>query len=397
MKKAKVSTGLALAFTWFAAHCATGFATGKQYLVYYGSHGWVGILMPILTWVILAVVYYYVTDYCRINRCANYKDFAMNFYWKDKRVGWVFVIYWDLFILAANLIGFGGILSVGATALEYIFGLPYVAGLLLTFVLIILGSIFGTKAMLKINSILAYLLVATVLIVTVVVLASGQGHLGDVIGQRMMNESSSAGKIIWDALVYAGLMVTVTATFAAAAGTLKSRTDTKVATWFGAALNCVMLTVYGLVTLAFFPEVNAEALPVMAVLTKLGSGYTWLVYIYQVVLYLAILTSGISLVYGLISRFGNYGAKIIKQEKPRHLFWSALFLGIGLLISTMGWSAIVTKGYSFMSQLALPVGVVLVLILGGWRLKQSRQKLVDAGLDPEVDVLPEELAEATKQ
>lgn len=394
MKKTGVSTGLALAFTWFAAHCATGFATGKQYLVYYGSHGWLGVVTPLLTWFILAIVFYYVTEYCRMNNCRSYKDFAQSFYINDKRVSWVFVLYWDLFILAANLIGFGGILAVGATALQYIFGLNYWVGIFLTMGLIIVGGIFGTKFMLKINSILSYLLIATVFIVTFAVLFSGQGHLGEVFSQRMVGEGDTAWKVIWDALVYVGLMVTVTATFAAASGTLNGRKESKVSTWFGAALNCVMLTVYGLVTLSFFPEVNGESLPVMAVLIKLGDGYSWLVYVYQIVLYLAILTSGISLVYGLIARFGHYGDKIVVNTKLRNLIWSVIFLGVGLAISTMGWSAIVTKGYSFMSKLALPVGAVLVLILGGWRLKQSSQKIIDAGLDPETDVIPGATTEA---
>ncbi len=390
MKKSAYSTGLALAFTWFAAHCATGFATGKQYLVYYGSHGWTGVIMPILTWVILAAVYYYVTEYCRLNHATSYKDFANTFYINDKRVGWLFVLYWDLFILAANLIGFGGILSVGATALQYLFGFGYWFGLILTVALIIVGGIFGTKFMLKVNSILSYLLIATVFIVTFAVLTSGQGHLGQVLGQHMVAEGHTTWKIIWDSLVYVGLMVTVTSTFAAAAGSLKSRKETKVATWFGAALNCFMLTVYGLVTLSFFPEVNGESLPVLAVLQQLGPGYTWLVYIYQIVLYLAILTSGISLIYGLIARFGNYGDKIVTNDRTRSLIWSVIFLGIGIAISTMGWTAIVTKGYSFMSKLALPVGAVLVLLLGHWRLSQLDKKVRAAGLNPEVDTVPVE-------
>lgn len=389
MKKFLSSNGFALAFTWFAATCATGFATGKQFLVYYGSHGWLGIVMPILTWVILALVFYYVTEYCRLNRCSNYKDFAISFYVKDSRIGWAFVIYWDLFMLTSSLIGFGGILSVGATSLEYIFGLNYWAGLLLTTGLIIVGSIFGAKIMLKINSVLSYLLVITVFVVTFVVLFSGKGHLGDVVGKAMVNPDSSYAKIVWDAIVYAGLMVSVTGTFAAASGTLSDRGDTKVATLFGAVLNCFMLIFYGLVTLSFYPEVNGEALPVMWVLEKLGSGYTWLTYIYQAVLYLAILTSGISLLFSLNARFSHYGSKVLANDHVRRLVWSAVFLGIGLAISTMGWSAIVTKGYSFMSKLALPIGVVLVAVLGRWRIKQTEAKMYAAGLDPQIDVLPE--------
>lgn len=382
----KTSNGLSLAFTWFAATCATGFATGKQYLVYYGSHGWVGIIMPVLTWIILAIVYYYVTEYCRLNCCTSYKDFAQSFYVKDKRFGWIFVIYWDLFMLTASLIGFGGILSVGATALQYVFGMNYWVGLIITAALIILGSVFGTDIMLKINSVLSYLLIITVFIVTFAVLFSGQGHLGKVIGQTMVNPESSTGKIIWDAIVYAGLMISVTATFAAAANTMANRKDTKVATLFGAVLNCFMLVFYGLVTLSYYPEVNNEALPVMWVLSSLGSGYTWLVYVYQIVLYLAILTSGISLVFGLNARFANYGAKICPNDRTRNLIWSVIFLGIGLAISTMGWTTIVTTCYSYMSKLALPVGVVLVIALGRWRLNQTEKAMKKAGLDPKVDV-----------
>ncbi len=388
-KKDTPRTGLSLAFTWFAATCATGFATGSQILVYYVSHGWTAIFMPILTWIILAATFYYVTEYCRLNRCNNYKDFAASFYVKDKRIGNLFVLYWDLFVLAASLIGFGGILSVGATALQYIFGLGYAVGLIITTSLIVVGSIFGAKFMLKINSILSYLLIATIFIVTIAVLTSGQGHLGQVISQRLVAEDSGFLDTLWDAIVYSGLMITVTATFAAASGTLKDRKDTKVATWFGAALNCVMLILYGLVSLSFFPEIVGESLPVLTVLEGLGSNYSVIVYAYQAVLYFAILTSGISLIFGLNARFAHYGSKFVPNDRIRNLLWAALFLGIGIAISTMGWTAIVTTAYSFMSKLALPVGVVLVIALGHWRLSQTAKKMTDQGLNPEIDVLPE--------
>ena len=54
-RKLSIPVSVGIASTWFGMHCGSGFATGSQYAIYYSKYGWLALIMPIITWLVLAV------------------------------------------------------------------------------------------------------------------------------------------------------------------------------------------------------------------------------------------------------------------------------------------------------------------------------------------------------
>ena len=83
--------------------------TGPQYAIYYSKYGWLALITPIITWLVLAVAFYFIFEYCRITKVSSYKDYASNVF--IKKIGIVFIIAIDLWSLCAQIMGVSGILA----------------------------------------------------------------------------------------------------------------------------------------------------------------------------------------------------------------------------------------------------------------------------------------------
>ncbi len=59
------SISVGVATVWFSTHCGAGFASGTQELQYFANHGWFGVFLPILTFIIIAVTYYVALETAR--------------------------------------------------------------------------------------------------------------------------------------------------------------------------------------------------------------------------------------------------------------------------------------------------------------------------------------------
>ena len=106
-KKMSIPVSVGIASTWFGMHCGSGFATGSQYAIYYSKYGWLALITPIITWLVLAVAFYFIFEYCRITKVSSYKDYASNVF--IKKIGIVFIIaidLWSLLELKHSLMSF---------------------------------------------------------------------------------------------------------------------------------------------------------------------------------------------------------------------------------------------------------------------------------------------------
>ena len=93
-KRRSTAVWIGLISTWFGSHVGAGFATGSQYVVYYGEYGWYSIFTPFVTWAIVGAVFYIIYEYCRLIGATSYKDYAKNFYLpQNKIVSGAFVIW----------------------------------------------------------------------------------------------------------------------------------------------------------------------------------------------------------------------------------------------------------------------------------------------------------------
>lgn len=367
------ATSFGIMSTWFGMHCGSGFATGTQYTIYYNKYGWLALIMPVVTWVLLAVSFYFIFEYMRVTKINTYKDYAQNVF--IKKIGIVFVVLIDLWSLCAQMLGISGILA-GSGSLGESIGLNYYIGVAVAGVIVLAMVIFGSRVMMKISSYLTIGLVVCIVILGVVGLAQNWANFAWVVGTRQ-NDGGTVWEALKSAFTYAGVQIGAMFAVASMAPELKDRGESARTAAFGGLLNLVMLEVLGLVMIANYPEINSETLPVLAALTK--TGIPILTVLYQIMLFLALISTGAGCAFAIVARFKAVIAKWLHiSETAAGAAIALLMMAIGVFGSKFGLTAIFSTGYGYLSKMAWPLGILPALIILPIRLHYLRTTGKDA-------------------
>lgn len=361
------ATSFGIIATWFGMHCGSGFATGTQYTIYYSKYGWLALIMPFITWAILGGAFYFIFEYERVTKINTYKDYAQNVF--IKKIGIVFVIAIDLWSLCAQMLGVSGILA-GAGSLAEGINMPYYLGVAVMAAIVLAMTVFGVKIMMKISSYITYGLIVVITILGVVGLVQNWSNFCTVVSTHQND-----GGTFWDALksacTYSGVQIGAMFAVASMAPQLESRKESAKTAIGGALLNVIMLQILGMVLVANYPDINSETLPVLTALTNTGiPGLDWL---YRIMLFLALLSTGAGCAFAIVSRFKGVIAKKLKcSETLVGTCIAVLMIVIGAFGSKFGLIAVFSKGYGFLSKMAWPLGILPAFLILPWRIHYLR-------------------------
>lgn len=161
------------------------------------------------------------------------------------------------------------------------------------------------------------------------------------------------------------------------AGKFESRKDTTRTVVLGFLFGFFSLSLCVIATGASFPDVLNNTLPFLSVL-KTIQGVPGLILqgLYTVVLHIAYMSTVASLLMGGVSRYSPILGKVIKNQKVCTGVIVVVFLVASFLMGTMGLTAAITKGFSFLGSLRKPLWFFPLLILGPIAIhrKTSEQK-----------------------
>lgn len=364
-----LSAGVATAITWFGFHCGSGFATGRQIVQYVSRHGWPGFWIPIGIWILLSIAAYYCIEYAYLTRSKDYKDFANGFY---APIGSIMTIIWDAIVALASFVALGSVIATAGELFVSAFGFNYWVGVAIFTALMLVCVIWGYNIITKIASIVTIPMIALMVIVIIVGLSHNFENLKQVAANSAIAEGDSVKSMIQDTFTYAGNQVNFLPAFIAISFGFTSERDVKIGAFGGAFLNFIMHFSMSLLCLSAYPWVNDEPLVVLKILEQIDMPI--LPIIYQIVIFLALVSTAVTMVFGAISRFGVYGKKIFPADRSRKAFWAFIFLVGSVFVSSFGLVTIVSKGYKLLGTLKLPVMLIPIIVLGPWRVHQARNK-----------------------
>lgn len=373
-KKGFLSTvSVGIIATWFGMHCGSGFATGTQYIIYYSKYGWLAMFMPIITWMILGVAFYFIFEYMRLTKIHTYKDYAQNVF--IKKFGIVFVIAMDLWALCAQELGVIGILA-GTGSLFTDIGLPYYLGIVIMAAIVLAMTIFGVRVMMRASTYLTYGLIVVILILGVIGVSRNWANLMWVISTHQ-NDGGTFMDALKSACTYSGVQIGGMFAVASMAPQLTDRTDSAKTAVGGGLLNLILLQLLGLVIIANYPAINSETLPVLAALNNIG--IPALAWIYRIMLFLALLSTGAGCAFAIVTRWkGVLAGAIHCSETVASLIIALVMILIGVFGSKFGLVAVFSKGYGFLSKLAWPLGLLPAFFILPWRIHYLRTTGKDA-------------------
>lgn len=380
--KFSISAGWLVAFTWFGGHCGSGFASGRQIVQYTTRHGIAGIWIPILTWTVLGWFTYWAVEYSRLIKAKNYKDFVVSFYGPFRGI---ILLIMDILTFVGAFIILSAMYSASAQLTFNAFGLDMKIGSILIALICTIGTAFFYEVFSKLSSILTIPMIVMLLLVQVIVIALNWENLMLVIQTSGMAEGSSIPAMISDAFTYAGVQCGFYATAIALTYTFtRGKKDTKDAVIGGSILNWFMHTFNVIMIYSGYPRVNAIPLVTEALILE-HPALVWLLWVYRLVLFLAIVTTAIGSIFGVIARYGHIGKNIVKSDTARNFIWGAI-VGVGsVLLSFVGLIAIISKGYGLLGNLRAPTTIYPIAIFGLWRFRQIKRKLMAEGVINEKD------------
>ena len=133
--------------------------------------------------------------------------------------------------------------------------------------------------------------------------------------------------------------------------------------------------------LGFFPAILKENLPVYFVTQQLG--YSWLYALYTLILFFALISTGVGVIFGVVKRFEvawTKGKGIFKTVHSRRMAICVICMLISTGLSLFGLTAIVNVGYYTLGLIAIFLNIIPLFIIAPIKIKKAGKKKTGSGL-----------------
>ena len=364
-RKLSIGTSFALASAWFGTHCGSGFATGAQatsFWVKYGAHA---IYLPIISAIIMAAVAVIMWELIRLTGSETYRQYADELFRPYHKV---FGLIYEILFIGIMVMGVSAVFAGAGELMAQALGWNYVLCVILFIALTVVLTMFGSNVIRNSASVLSTILIVVIAVCTIIGMRAPNAHLGEVV--RTWDTEYSAGSAIWYAILYASFQCVILGSTVNMAGGLKTTGDVKASGLLGFAMNCVMMVLLTYMLLSFYPETTGETLAVLAILNSIGK--PWLATAYSLMLFLAFITTAISCIGSLTTRFELLSKDLIKKDTVRRFVFSLGIILICFGLAQFGLLNIIKKGYNAVGYLGIPFVILPTLILGPMKIKKLR-------------------------
>ena len=367
-KKVVLPAVIGVAAVWFGSHAGGGFATGRQEVEFFVQFGWHSLWIGVLAMLIMGAAIFFGLELARINKTHDYKSFFKKLYAPYEIV---FANLWDLLYLYATLLGTAVAIAGASELLNQSLHIPYGIAVIIIGGILLLFTVFGSGLVRSASAAMAAFIVGALLIVTFLGIKMGAANLGNVVSQKIT--TAGFGKILWMALLYGAFQSVLIAPIVSVSEPLKTRKNSFMAALYGFLVNGTMLTLVCIMLLSFYPAVVKEKLPVYFVTAQLG--HNWLYALYSLILFFALISTGVGLIFGVVKRFEAAWTKenrIFKNVRIKRITICVTCLLISAGISLFGLIAIVAKGYGSLGYGAIFLNIIPLLFIAPIKIKKAR-------------------------
>jgi uncharacterized membrane protein YkvI len=371
-----MAISFSIAAAWFASHCGGGFATGNQELNFYSKYGYTAFFLPFISMIIVAWVMRNALIIAKDNKSYEYKSFANALYHPYEKIfSIVFEITIGLLILTAVSTAIAGAGALLNSALAVPYGLAIVG----VGAVLLLLTIFGSELVLRALNYKTYFMIVTLLIACFLGVRAGLGRSVEVLANQ-----DAFGQdfwvAVWNMFLYAGFQSCLIAPVISMSQKITTNRQCNHFLFYGIGLNGVFLTIVCIMIVGFTPGILGQTLPVYYITQQLG--FSWLKVLYSVILFVALLGTGVSLTFASVARFENVwkGVGVFESLRARRIAICIITMAICVGISTFGLTALVVKGYGFIGYIGLAFVVVPLLTIGTVKIRRAAALRRDQGI-----------------
>lgn len=365
LRKSKVGILFGVAFIWFTTHFGGGFASGAQLYSYFGKYGVYCLILPVLAMLYDAVFFGYALHFAKKNQVYDYRSYNDKFYGKYAPI---FSNLFEIIYLVTMCLAPAVAFATGGSTLSTVLGIPYWVSTLIIGIFIFIVSIYGTKIVRKVASVLSIAIIIGLLVVYIPNITSGFSNITDTINA---GTEFTFGAALYSAFLYGTFQLINIAVFVQHAEVFDEPNDAKKSMGLGFIVNALMMLMValGLLTICNDPDIANQSVPTIFMVQK-GVGSSFMLPIISVLIILGAITTAVNMVAAMVKRVS---VRIMNEEerekenktgKPvmKTIIIALICCIVDFGIAQFGLLTLVSKAYSFLAYLEIPVILIPYLI-----------------------------------
>ncbi|MCJ7855627.1 hypothetical protein MUJ63_04845 [Lachnospiraceae bacterium NSJ-143] len=377
-RKIRLSGGLGLAALMFSTYIGPGYASGTQTVSFYLTKGWIGVfLAPIVLGILSFVWSFIVFEFNRVYRPKNYREQSDMIY-KNPVLKYCLGVFKEIIAFFQVFVVVSAMISGAATLLNSMAGVPMVIGTVIFALALVALTLKGTKLVTKVSGVLTIIILAIVIYIAVIGIGPTWDGMKGFLAEHSQPEDFGFTKVYaWFVILGSifNFLAGANAAVPACLETIHSRADVIIAATgnavfcTGATIICTMMFAAGM------PEIAGEPLPMIYTLQKLVGAGAWVQYLYFVIALAAMLSTGVSLVYGMVERWTPVVGKAMangSETAVRFVIAFALVVAC-VLMSRIGILVLVNKVYPILFNIGTPVIFYLLFITIPYRVYKDKK------------------------
>ena len=368
-KQIKVTFAMAfsVAAVLFSSHAGGGFATGNQANTYYVGLGWAGLVAAVISMLLLTLTMRQAMVMYNSRKITSAKKLFETLFHPFDKVEILFEIFFYIMVLMAIAAAISG----AATALNNYFSLNYYVGIVVVGIIVMALTIFGADVVRKASSYMSIGILVTAIAIYIIGIFKAPESFGSVFkADFAQNGFSQMPKAILNAFVYAGFQCVTLPTLVACGTTMTNKKACGKSMWISFVMNAVALGLSVMMLMnwkgVYTAVEGGTAIPTLTSCVEMGM--TWLTVAYGICLVLCLISTGVTITFGFVSRFEN--AKIynkIASHTTRNAISSVFIIAVSMAISLLGLTNIIKYGYGYCGYLGIIVVVIPFLTVGVYK------------------------------
>lgn len=373
-KKSTFMVMFAVASVWFGTHVGGGFATGNQTVQFFVGFGFPSFFLPFLAILLIGWCYYNAAVMAKNHKLYRYDELAEELYAPFSIVG---KLFFDIAFTVLVAVGTGIAIAGSGSLLKQQFNLNYYVGIVLTGVIFFLLTIFGAGVVKKASTTITILILVCLSMLLIPGLISGTQGIADAFASRSIPEGKSLLGAVWSACQYVGLQTLAVGAVISASGELNSTKKCMGMFIIGTIINGVMIALSAMMIIGYISGMEGEqlVLPILTIAKQLNiPAIEWA---YTLILFLAFISTGVGIIFGLVTRLENVIFPSIDLSKRRMII-SIVAMLISVLLSVFGLTKLVAVGYRWLGRVsifALVIPLAVIAPIKNARFRREHQNI----------------------
>lgn len=376
-KHSNFKTAYAVAAVYFGAIIGPDLVGGSYAVVYFAPYGAWAIVCILACTAIIGFMLGMGAEIPRRCRVYHYADYARVLYGKLSKVCLPLL---EIYILFAMVLGGSSVAAMGGQFFHTVFGWNTIAGSLVVCGVSALLVLWGDKLVRTSSAIMSVIMIVSFLFISGYIITHNTATLGEVFSSWALPEGNGLSAGLTGAAAMGMSNAVNSISLSAVEQNVRNRKESVLIGFFCFLLTTLSFSLSTLCLLPYCPEALLESVPTLMIIRKyMVQNLPWLPSLYYVLMFFALISSGAPQLHTVASRFVQlYPARgFLKSKVVRNAVTAVIYFAVCIGISTFGIIAIVSKGFSLLGYLALPLIVIPVCIITPIRFKLGKIKTME--------------------